>query len=145
MWLSRPDGLLRFGLKGQLDATLRVEVTRKEKSGSQPFMPSKGRAHFKPLVPAVQASTASYKPHPHSSGCSVPTVLASSTSNASSTVSSWCGKVVRRGGAAAPSGSCHGQGSGGGGNATEEVTRSMLVPFEFKSGKEYMGHRGQVW
>lgn len=26
----------------------------------------------------------------------------------------------------------------------EQVTRSMLAPFEFKSGKEYSGHRGQV-
>ena len=29
-------------------------------------------------------------------------------------------------------------------SAGGEVTRSYLVPFEFKSGREYMGHRGQV-
>ena len=29
-------------------------------------------------------------------------------------------------------------------SAGGEVTRSYLVPFEFKSGREYIGHRGQV-
>ena len=82
----------RYGLKGQLDATLRVEVTSRD--------PMHGQARVNSYFPPVPPTTTGRQ-------------------------GTWAGQVVST--------------SAGG-----EATRSYLVPFEFKSGREYMGHRGQV-
>ncbi|GAX73855.1 hypothetical protein CEUSTIGMA_g1305.t1 [Chlamydomonas eustigma] len=136
----------RFGLKGQLDATLRVEVTRTEMVGTHPSASHRiGPAGSLTTTTSANSNLASHHPSGNAavdSGCPVPSMTASCTSNATSSVPSWSGEVVRQ--RPVPSIRTYSSGPGAKGGAMEEVTRSVLVPFEFKSGKEYMGHRGQV-
>ena len=140
----------RYGLKGQLDATLRVHVTSREgdpsltgggQVGIDRFL--SGGANAQGASGAAGGNALASKPRQVSdptvascssargsigSGAMVSGSIrgASRTSPATSSGALWSGEAV----------SSSGLGS--------EVTRSYLVPFEFKSGKDFIGHRGQV-
>ena len=138
----------RYGLKGQLDATLRVHVTSREgdpsltgggqvgidrflsgganapgvKAFGEHALASKTRQVSDLGVVSCSSARGSVGSGAMVSGSSRG---ASRTSSSTSSGALWSGEAVSS--------------SAGG-----EVTRSYVVPFEFKSGKDFIGHRGQV-
>ena len=124
---------LRYGLKGQLDATLRVEVTCRDPMHGQ----ARVNTYFPPVPPATTGRQGTATEHGSSGSGSGSCHLgrAEDRTAAMAGTSDGAGRSGRGGGWA---------GQVVGTSACGEVTRSYLVPFEFKSGREYMGHRGQV-
>ena len=122
----------RYGLKGQLDATLRVHVTSKDPSlprGGLAGLERPSTSRMTTVQTAGAASSSERGTGPSSTRCSgeggATAGRVASLSSLPSPGASWSGGVVSR-------------------SADGEVTRSFLVPFEFKSGKSFVGHRGQV-
>ena len=122
----------RYGLKGQLDGTLRVQVTSRD--------PLQGQARIDQYLSASVGRAATSGVSGSTSGWSVGVSCSTDGRTASAPSVPSNGAMGRAGGGSGGVWSGGVVRSSGGG----EVTRSYLVPFEFKSGKEYMGHRGQV-